>query len=44
MVVAQPVPTHSPSTLDVMKGNVIVHLDAATPATQLTKIVLALAP
>jgi len=42
--VAHAVPTNSPNTLDVMKGDVIVRLDAATPVTRIAEIALALAP
>ena len=42
--VVQPVPTASSSMLDVIKGDVTVRLDAATPATRVAEIARALAP
>lgn len=42
--VAQPVPTTSSGTIDVIKGDVTVRLDAATPATRVAEITKALAP
>ncbi|KHA54140.1 Mobile element protein [Sulfitobacter geojensis] len=41
--VAQPVPTASSSMLDVIKGDVTVRLDAATPAARIGEIARALA-
>lgn len=41
---AQPVPATSTGTLDVIKGDVIVRLDAATPGGRIAEIVRALAP
>ena len=41
--VAQPVPTASSNTLDVIKGDVTVRLDAATPAARIAEITGALA-
>ena len=41
--VAQPVPTASSSTLDVINGNVTVRLDAATPAARIAEIARAMA-
>jgi transposase len=40
--VAQPVPTASSSTLDVIKGDVTVRLDAATPVARIAEIARAL--
>lgn len=41
--VAQPLPTPFSSTLDVIKGDVTVRLDAATPAARIAEIARALA-
>ena len=41
--VVQPVPTASSSMLDVIKGDVTVRLDAATPAARIGEIARALA-
>ncbi|WP_165971656.1 hypothetical protein [Meridianimarinicoccus aquatilis] len=41
---AQPLSVTSSGTLDVIKGDVIVRLDAATPATRVAEIARALAP
>lgn len=41
--VAQPVPTISSGTIDVIKGDVTVRLDAATPATRIAEIARAMA-
>ncbi|MEN8934997.1 MAG: transposase [Planktotalea arctica] len=41
--VAQPLPGISFSTIDVIKGDVTVRLDAATPATRLAEIARAMA-
>lgn len=41
--VAQPLPNPFSSTLDVIKGDVTVRLDAATPAARVAEIVRALA-
>ncbi|CUH58730.1 transposase [Thalassobacter stenotrophicus] len=41
--VAQPLPGISSSTIDVIKGDVTVRLDAATPATRLAEIARAMA-
>ena len=40
---AQPLPTPSSGTLDVIKGDVIVRLDAATPAPRVAEIARAMA-
>lgn len=40
---AQPLPATSTSTLDVIKGDVTVQLDAATPAPRIAEIAKALA-
>ena len=40
--VAQPVPATSSSTIDVIRGDVTVRLDAATPTTRIAKIARAL--
>lgn len=40
--VGQPVPAASSSTLDVIKGDVTVRLDAATPVAQIAEIARAL--
>ena len=40
--VAQPLPTTSSSTLDVIRGDVIVRLDAATPAARIADIARAM--
>ncbi|MEX5515509.1 transposase [Pseudophaeobacter sp. 1A09344] len=40
--VAQPLPTPFSSTLDVIKGDVTVRLDAATPAARIAEIAKAL--
>ena len=40
--VAQPVPTTSSGTIDVIKGDVTVRLDAATPAARIAEIAMAL--
>ncbi|MDY6841949.1 MAG: transposase [Pseudomonadota bacterium] len=42
--VAQPVSTTSSSTIDVIRGDVIVRLDAATAATRVAEIAWALTP
>ncbi|MHA6327306.1 transposase [Roseivivax sp. CAU 1753] len=42
--VAQPLPNPFSNTLDVIKGDITVRLDAATPATRLAEIVRALTP
>ncbi|WP_417463076.1 transposase [Kordiimonas sp.] len=39
---AQPLPAASSSTIDVIRGNVIVRLDAATPAARIAKIARAI--
>jgi len=41
--VAEPLPDTSSSTIDVIKGDVTVRLDAATPATRLAEIARAMA-
>ena len=41
---AEALPAASASTLDVIKGDVTVRLDAATPARRIAEIVKALAP
>lgn len=41
--VAQPVPTTSSGTIDVITGDVIVRLDVATPTTRIAEIAKALA-
>ena len=41
--VAQPVPTTSTGTLDVIKGDVTVRLASATPAARIVEIARALA-
>ena len=41
--VAQPSPVISSGTIDLIKRDVIVRLDAATPATRIAEIVRALA-
>ena len=41
--VAQPSPVTSPSTIDVIKGDVTIRLDAATPGARIAEIVRALA-
>ncbi|MFV1495506.1 transposase [Phaeobacter sp. JH20_02] len=42
--VAQPVPTTSSGTIDVITGDIAVRLDAATSATRIAEIARALAP
>lgn len=42
--VAQPLPNPFSNTLDVIKGDVIVRLDAATPAARIAEIARALTP
>ncbi|WP_424977606.1 transposase [Leisingera sp. S232] len=42
--VAQPLVTTSSSMIDVIKGDVTVRLDAATPATRIAEIVQTMAP
>ena len=42
--VAQPVPTTSSGTIDVITGDVAVRLDAATPAMRIAEIAKALSP
>ncbi|EEE36755.1 putative transposase-related protein [Rhodobacteraceae bacterium KLH11] len=42
--VAQPLAATSSGMVDVIKGNVTVRLDAATPATRIAEIVQAMAP
>lgn len=42
--VPQPLAVTSSSTIDVIKGDVTVRLDVATPATRVAEIVQALAP
>ena len=42
--VPQPLAVTSSSTIDVIKGNVTVRFDAATPATRIAEIAKALAP
>ncbi|KEO51341.1 transposase [Thioclava indica] len=42
--VAQPLPNPFPNTLDVIKGDITVRLDAATPAARIAEIAKALAP
>lgn len=42
--VAQPLLATSSNTIDVIKGDVTVRLDAATPATRIAEIARALAP
>ncbi len=39
---AQPLPVASASTIDVIRGNVIVRLDAATPVARITEIARAI--
>jgi len=41
--VAQPLPVTSSSTIDLMRGEVTVRLDAGTPATRIAEIARALA-
>ena len=41
--VAQPVPTASSSSIDVLKGDVTIRLDATTPAARIAEIVKVLA-
>jgi len=40
--VAQPLPVTSSSTIDVIKGDVTVRLDAATPAARIAEIARAM--
>lgn len=42
--VAQPLPTPFSNTLDVIKGDITVRLDAATPAARIAEIARALTP
>jgi transposase len=39
---AQPLPAASASTIDVIRGDVIVRLDAATPAARIAEIARAM--
>ena len=43
-LLAQPQPATSSSTIDVIKHDVIVRLDAATPAARIAEIARAMAP
>ena len=42
--VAHPLPVTSPSTIDLIKGDVTVRLNAGTPAARIAEIARALAP
>ncbi|MBM1690692.1 transposase [Sulfitobacter geojensis] len=42
--VVQPLPTASTNPIDVIKGDVTVRLDTATPATRIAEIAMALSP